>query len=102
MSFSSNVKSELSHHFGSARHCNIAELAAIINMCGEISCINNNFCITEANRIIFSDEIYNLYYFDIAPSHMTIFVGYFNAQPLFKWGRGVFGVSKIIASCYSV
>ncbi len=45
MSFSSNVKSELSHHFGSARHCNIAELAAIINMCGEISCINNKFCI---------------------------------------------------------
>ena len=45
MSFSSNVKSELSHHFGSARHCNIAELAAVINMCGEISCINNKFCI---------------------------------------------------------
>ena len=45
MSFSYNVKSELSHHFGSARHCNIAEIAAIINMCGEISCINDNFCI---------------------------------------------------------
>ncbi|MCD8037454.1 MAG: DNA-binding protein WhiA, partial [Clostridiales bacterium] len=37
MSFSSNVKSELSHHFGNARHCNIAELAAILNMCGHIA-----------------------------------------------------------------
>lgn len=45
MSFSSNVKSELSHHFGNARHCNIAETAAIINMCGHISSQNGNFCV---------------------------------------------------------
>lgn len=45
MSFSSNVKSELSHHFGNARHCNIAEIAAIINMCGHISSQNENFCV---------------------------------------------------------
>jgi len=36
LSFSSKVKSELLHHFGEARHCNIAEIAAIINMCGDI------------------------------------------------------------------
>lgn len=45
MSFSSNVKSELSHHFGNARHCNIAEIAAIINMCGHISTTNGKFFI---------------------------------------------------------
>ncbi len=45
MSFSSNVKSELSHHFGNARHCSIAEIAAIINMCGHIVENNNNYCI---------------------------------------------------------
>ncbi|GFI61205.1 putative sporulation transcription regulator WhiA [Clostridiales bacterium] len=45
MSFSSNVKSELSHHFGNARHCNIAELAAILNMCGHIACNQGNFCV---------------------------------------------------------
>ena len=45
MSFSSNVKSELSHHFGNARHCNIAELAAIINMCGHIMVNQKKICI---------------------------------------------------------
>ncbi len=45
MSFSSKVKSELLHHFGEARHCNIAEIAAIINCCGDISQNNGNFCI---------------------------------------------------------
>ena len=34
MSFSGNVKEELSHHLGSARHCRIAETAAIISICG--------------------------------------------------------------------
>lgn len=36
MSFSGNVKEELSHHLGSARHCRIAETAAIISICGEV------------------------------------------------------------------
>ena len=45
MSFSSNVKSELSHHFGEGRHCDIAEIAAIVNMCGYISQNEDNFCI---------------------------------------------------------
>lgn len=35
MSFSSKVKEELSRHVGSARHCRIAEIAAILNMCGK-------------------------------------------------------------------
>lgn len=45
MSFSSNVKSELSHHFGNARHCNIAELSAILNMCGHIANNRDKFCV---------------------------------------------------------
>lgn len=37
MSFSSDVKEELSRQFSPARHCQIAEVAAIISMCGQIS-----------------------------------------------------------------
>lgn len=45
LSFSSKVKEELSLHFGKARHCNIAEVAAIINMCGYIGVFRNKVCI---------------------------------------------------------
>lgn len=37
MSFSSEVKDELSRQISTSRHCQIAELAAIISMCGRIS-----------------------------------------------------------------
>lgn len=36
MSFSGNVKEELSDHWSSVRHCQIAELAAILGLCGSI------------------------------------------------------------------
>lgn len=36
MSFSSEVKEELARNFGTARHCQIAEIAAIISLCGRI------------------------------------------------------------------
>ena len=36
MSFSGNVKDELAGHIGGARHCHIAELAAILQFCGKI------------------------------------------------------------------
>ena len=35
MSFSSEVKQELAGRIGSARHCQLAELAAILHFCGE-------------------------------------------------------------------
>lgn len=35
MSFSSEVKEELVRHFSTARHCQIAELSALINFCGQ-------------------------------------------------------------------
>lgn len=37
MSFSGKVKNELSHQITSARHCQIAELTAIVSLCGRIS-----------------------------------------------------------------
>ena len=35
MSFSSEVKEELAKRISPARHCQIAELAAIMNLCGQ-------------------------------------------------------------------
>ncbi len=43
LSFSYKVKEELATHFGNARHCQIAELAALLNMCGEIARFGKNF-----------------------------------------------------------
>lgn len=37
MSFSKDVKDELSRQISSARHCQIAEVAAIISLCGRVS-----------------------------------------------------------------
>ena len=46
MSFSSNVKEELSRQLSSARHCQIAEIAAIISLCGRIQISEKDwFCI---------------------------------------------------------
>lgn len=42
MSFSSKVKDELSKQCPAARHCQIAEIAAIISLCGKISISENN------------------------------------------------------------
>ena len=36
MSFSSEVKEELSRHLGKSRHCQIAELAALIAFDGKV------------------------------------------------------------------
>ena len=45
LSFSYKVKEELSAHFGNARHCMIAELAAYINMCGQMCAFRDTFCL---------------------------------------------------------
>ena len=37
MSFSATVKEELAEHVGTARHCQLAELAAIIEFYGKVS-----------------------------------------------------------------
>ena len=46
MSFSSKVKEELSRQISPARHCQIAEIAAIISLCGKIQIDENDrYCI---------------------------------------------------------
>lgn len=45
MSFSSKVKGELSLHFGNGRHCEIAEAAALVNICGQIGSFGEYFCL---------------------------------------------------------
>lgn len=45
MSFSSKVKGELSLHFGNGRHCEIAETAAFVNICGQTGVFGRDFCI---------------------------------------------------------
>lgn len=45
LSFSSKVRHELAEQFGNGRHCDISELSALINICGQIICFNNYFCI---------------------------------------------------------
>ena len=45
LSFSSNVKEEISQRFGNARHCNIAELSALLNICGYIGRFREKFCV---------------------------------------------------------
>ena len=37
MSFSGKIKEELARQWSDARHCQIAELAAIISMCGKVA-----------------------------------------------------------------
>ena len=42
MSFSSEVKEELSRQVAAARHCCIAEMAAIISLCGHVKISGEN------------------------------------------------------------
>lgn len=44
MSFSKEVKEELSRQFSTARHCQIAEIAAIVSMCGQINLEEKQNC----------------------------------------------------------
>lgn len=55
MSFSKKVKEELQNHFSPARHCRIAELAAIIGICGKIWYQDETVCqldISAENRAV--------------------------------------------------
>lgn len=50
MSFSSKVKGELSLHFGNGRHCEIAEIAAYVNIYGQIAMFGRKFLFKNPNR----------------------------------------------------
>lgn len=47
MSFSGKIKEELSKHDTKARHCQIAELSAIMHLCGKFSEDRNGTCILQ-------------------------------------------------------
>ncbi|MFI3175076.1 MAG: DNA-binding protein WhiA [Bacillota bacterium] len=45
LSFSANVKEEISQRFGNGIHCELAELSAIMNICGKISYFGEKNCL---------------------------------------------------------
>ena len=45
MSFSGEIKEELLQHYSKARHCCLAELSAILHMCGEFSIDKKGNCV---------------------------------------------------------
>ena len=61
MSFSSSVKEELYKHISGGRHCQIAELAAIISFCGSIGCQeDHNFLQIEAENALVVRKCFTL------------------------------------------
>ncbi len=68
MSFSKEVKDELSRQISSARHCLIAETAAVISLCGRI-------LITEQNRYILKIHTENI---TVARKYFTLIKKTFN------------------------
>ena len=68
MSFSVTVKKELERHLGSGRHCQIAEISAIIKNCGEIKVLSN----TEVFIKIQTENVY------VARKYFTLIKKTFN------------------------
>lgn len=71
MSFSKEVKEELSRHLASARHCNIAEVSAIISLCGRI-------VISERDTYSMKIQTENLH---VARKYFTLLKKTFNIIP---------------------
>ena len=71
MSFSKNVKEELAKQISPARHCQIAEIAAIISLCGSIS-------INEENQYFVKINTENL---TVARKYFMLIKETFNASP---------------------
>lgn len=70
MSFSKEVKDELSRQVSTARHCQIAELSAIISLCGRI-------IITERNKYILKIHTENI---TVARKYFTLIKKTFNIK----------------------
>lgn len=71
MSFSSEVKRELSEQIDSAQHCRIAEIAAIISLCGSVLIdVDNKYSIkvkteTEATALKYKNLIWKSFHIDV-------------------------------------
>lgn len=86
MSFSKDVKEELSKEINPARHCRIAELSAIISLCGHVR-------ITASDKYILKIHTENL---TVARKCFTLIQKTFNinTEIIIKWNTNVQG-SKI-------
>lgn len=71
MSFSSEVKEELSGVINNGRHCQIAETAAILTMCGEVA-------ISEKDNFVVKIQTENL---SVARKYFTLLRKAFNIEP---------------------
>ena len=61
MSFSGNVKEELYKHISTFRHCQLAEVAAILSLCGSMGCQENaNFLQIEAENALVVRKCFTL------------------------------------------
>lgn len=61
MSFSSKVKEELYKHFSTARHCQIAEITAILHFCGQMECReSHNFLVISAENALVIRKCFTL------------------------------------------
>ena len=89
MSFSSEVKEELSEQIASGRHCRLAETAAILSLCGKI-------VITENDRYCVKIQTENL---AVARKYFTLLRKTFNirAEVSVRKSRGVRFYSVIVA-----
>ena len=52
MSFSGTVKEELAEQISSARHCQLAELAALIHFCGNTCGNGTHLCLETENEAV--------------------------------------------------
>lgn len=80
MSFSSRVREELSNHIPEARHCQIAEIAAIFGMCGRV-------IYTEKGRIYTKIHTENIF---VARKYFTLLQKSFNINSDISVKRNVF------------
>ena len=80
MSFSGKVKEELSQQWSSARHCQIAEIAAIFGMCGRV-------IYTEKGRIYTKIHTENIF---VARKYFTLLQKSFNINSDVSVKRNVF------------
>lgn len=80
MSFSSKVREELSNHIPEARHCQIAEIAAIFGMCGRV-------IYTERGKIYIKIHTENIF---VARKYFTLLQKSFNINSDVSVKRNIF------------
>ena len=62
MSFSSEIKQELSVHVPLARHCRLAEMAAILNFCSRVESVEGESPCVKCTRRIWPLQESTLHY----------------------------------------